>query len=142
MRSDVRPEAEVDRLVGHLLDREHAISEARDAGAIGVARGNEEIDDRAVAHQRELIAVRGQQRAELAHEGVVVAIDFVMLAGGVHCAIESRNAAGVKLARLPDSAHFIMFDTRERFAVELKAFLPRDRPGWQARMTEALRKAG
>ncbi len=33
------------------------------------------------------------------------------------------NLKGVKLTRIPDSAHFIMYDARARFAAELKTFL-------------------
>lgn len=33
------------------------------------------------------------------------------------------SLAGAKLTRIPDSAHFIMYDARARFAAELKAFL-------------------
>ncbi|CAM3255754.1 Putative hydrolase [Sphingomonas antarctica] len=33
------------------------------------------------------------------------------------------NLKGAKLTRIPDSAHFIMYDARPRFAIELKTFL-------------------
>lgn len=33
------------------------------------------------------------------------------------------NLKGAKLVRIPDSAHFIMFDNKDRFHTELKAFL-------------------
>lgn len=35
---------------------------------------------------------------------------------------------GAKLVRIPDSAHFIMYDNRPRFATELKAFLTARQP--------------
>src|SRR3954471_14155860 len=82
--ANVRPEAEVDRLVRDLLDGEDAVWEAIHAGAIGITRAIEEIDDATIAHQGELIAMIHDDAAQRTDERVVVALYFRLLTHCIH----------------------------------------------------------
>lgn len=84
----------------------------------------------------ELIAT--DLRPELGAIGIPVTILYVTLTGIPRVLDDAENDAifrgqyaslrGVRLVRVPDSSHFIMADTPERFRVELAAFLAEDRP--------------
>jgi pimeloyl-ACP methyl ester carboxylesterase len=87
-------------------------------------------DPAVVAHAyRELIVT--DLRPELANIAVPTTLLYVTPKGApltdaqldAYYAASFANLKGAKLTRIPDSAHFIMYDARPRFAQELKAFL-------------------
>ncbi len=87
-------------------------------------------DPAAVGHAyRELIVT--DLRPELAKIAVPATILYVTPAGAplndaqidAYMTASYANLKGAKLTRIPDSAHFIMYDARPRFTQELKTFL-------------------
>jgi hypothetical protein len=80
----MRPEAEIDWLVGHLLDRENAIGERFHAGAVGVARLCEKTNNLSVPHERELVAMLGQQRRKKPNENIIIVVDLATLSRCIH----------------------------------------------------------
>ncbi|HTI31622.1 MAG TPA: alpha/beta hydrolase [Sphingomonas sp.] len=87
-------------------------------------------DQATVGHAyRELIVT--DMRPELATIAVPATVLYVVPKGSPFTPEQTdqfmtasyANLKGAKLTRIPDSAHFIMYDARPRFAQELKAFL-------------------
>jgi len=101
-----------------------------DAERPAVLQSAHDSDGAVVGHAyRELIVT--DLRPELAQITVPATVLYVTPAGApltdaqmdaVYVA-SYANLKGAKLTRIPDSAHFIMYDARPRFAQELKVFL-------------------
>jgi pimeloyl-ACP methyl ester carboxylesterase len=121
-----RPAAEHEQRIGAMIGAMVA-TEAKRAGAVKSALDS----DRGVTASafRELIVT--DLRPELPRIAVPTTVLYVTPAGPqfndamIDAAYKADYAGlkGVKLVRIPSSAHFIMYDNPERFTAEMKAFL-------------------
>src|SRR6185503_509712 len=95
MRCDMRPKAEIDRLVGHFLDRKYTVGKRLRGGFKCLSRSVKVAYHVAIAHQRKLVTMFTQDFAKHTDEGIIVAIDLELLARLIHCSSPLRHVDGI-----------------------------------------------